>query len=345
LARKGKGRKQPKQQSQGLSVRSFVFPGERASYWGGAAAVFVVFAVLAVIGYAAVKGHDGHKLWYVPLAIVAWPVLATIVCNVLAARQHRQAGRQAKVMATNHAELYRVLARQAGLLGFAKPPDMYIVDDGQPLIYSTSSGPGAVIASRGLRERLSADEVEALLARELTHLRCRHVRLELAMVYIRSSNPAIKAVFLPVLLMMLFARAWIELIEFTADRGALLVTLKPAVVNSAIVKLAVISDPSAGVTQAELEAFLQSSADIQTDAAQLERHFKVGQFISSQGGLRERIEQLTAYSQSAEGQQAIAKMAERQGVAPGSVAPVRTARVEAIEQVEDDEPVDSSPEL
>lgn len=347
MARKGKGRKQPKAQQHDFGVADFIFPGEKVSYWGGVAGVAAIYAVLAAIGHAVFRDADGYRLWYVPVLILAWPVLAILICNLLASRdrvqQLRRVGRQAKVAANNHPELHRVLLRQAGLLGLSPAPEMYVVADDQPVIYCLPSGPGTVIASQALRERLSTEEVEALLARELTHIRCRHVRLELAMVFIRSSNVVLKVIFLPVLLMMLFARSWTDLIEFTADRGALLVTLKPAVVNSAIVKHAVVADPNAGITQEELEAFIRSSADIQTDAAQLERHFKVGQFISTQPNLRERIEQLTAFPHSPQGQQAVAKMARLQGVPPGAIALVKTGQAGGIEQVDDDELEDTIP--
>jgi Zn-dependent protease with chaperone function len=247
-------------------------------------------------------------------------------------------------MTNNFAEVHRVLTRQAGLLGFAKPPDMYIVSDPNPIIYSIPAGPGAIIISSGLREQLAEAEVEALLAHELTHIRCKHVRLELAMVFIRSTNPVVKVLLFPVLLMMLFARAWMELIDFTADRGALLVTLKPAVVNSAIVKLAVVSDPNAGITKAELEEFLSSTGEIQTDSQQLERHFKVGQLISSQPNLKERIEQLTDFPRGEQGKQAMAKMAQLQGVPVTSIPVIKPTRVEGVEQVIDDTE-DSSPGL
>ena len=164
------------------------------------------------------------------------------------------------------------------------------------------------------------------------------------MVFIRSTNPVVKVLLFPVLLVMLFARAWMELIDFTADRGALLVTLKPAVVNSAIVKLAVVSDPNAGITKAELEEFLSSTGEIQTDSQQLERHFKVGQLISSQPNLKERIEQLTDFPRGEQGKQAMAKMAELQGVPVTSIPVIKPTRVEGVEQVIDDTE-DSSPGL
>lgn len=344
MARKSKSRKPGKQQKLELSTKDFTFPGEKSSYLGGIIGVGVVFLVLAALGFFTVKNAAGQRLWYIPLEVMAWPVLAVVIGNVLAAKpraaQLKKAGRQARVMSNNHAELYRVLTRQAGLLGFKKSPDMYVVQDDHPVIYSLPTGPGCVIASTSLLQQVTSEELEALLAHELTHIRCKHVRLELAMVFMRSTNLVVKILLFPVLLMGIFARAWIELIDFTADHGSLLVTLKPAVVNRAIVKLALIADPNAGITTEELATFLDSGGDIQTDAQQLERHFKVGQFMSSQPNLRERIEQLTEFPTSEQGKAAMAKMAEIQGVTMASIPMIRAGKDDAIEHVQDETSVE-----
>jgi Zn-dependent protease with chaperone function len=278
----------------------------------------------------------------VPVVIIAYPVLAFFVGNLLAARpraqQIKKAGRQAKVMGNNYPEIHRVLVRQAGLIGLPRTPDMYLVPDDMPLIYSLPGGPGTIIASTALLQAVNTDEFHVLLAHEIAHIRSQHVRVEAAMVFIRNANIALKIALFPVLLMTLFARAWCDLIEFTADRGALLITLRPAMVNSALVKLSVAADPNAGITRDELQAFLDSAGDIQTDAAQLERHFKVGKFISTQPGLRERIEQLTEFPRSEQGAAAIAKMAEIQGVSPGDIPHYKASEVgTGVEQIQDAE--------
>lgn len=338
MARKTSGKKRTKEQKQKLEVtpKDYVFPGEKSSYLSGVVGTGVVFAFLAALGFFTIKNAAGQHLFYIPLEVMAWPVLAVIIANSLAikprAAQLKKAGRQAKVMSNNHPELFRILSRQSSLLGFKKMPDMYVVNDPLPVLYSV---PGAVILSQTMRERVTEGELEVLIAHELTHIRCKHVRLELAQVFIRSANPVLKIVFFPVLLVMVFSKAWIELIDFTADRGALLVTLKPGLVNTAIVKQAVVTDPNAGITPEELAEFLNSAADLQTDTQQLERHFKVGQFMSSQPNLRERIEQLTDFPQSDEGKAAIAKMAEIQGVPLASITLVRAASEDGIEHIQE----------
>jgi hypothetical protein len=135
--------------------------------------------------------------------------------------------------------------------------------------------------------------------------------------------------------MGLFSRAGCELVEFTADRGALLITLRPAVVNAAIVKFAVARDPNAGISREELQGYLDGAGDITTDAKQMERHFKVGQFMASQPGLRERVEQMTEFVNDAQGKAALAKMAEQQGVDLSTIVTHKKAESD-LEQVAGD---------
>jgi Zn-dependent protease with chaperone function len=342
LARKSKVRKTKEvKKPKGLRPADFIFPGEKSSYWGGVIGVAIVFLWIAIMLYLFVPNAAGQRVWYRPLGVIAYPVLAILIANVLAAKprqeQFKKGGRQGRVMHNNHAELHRALTREAGVLGMKTPPDMYLVDDPHPLMFSLPAGRGIIVASHALRNAVSPDEFEALIAHEVTHIACKHVRVDMAMTFIRHANIGLKIGLFPVLLMMLFARAWSDLIDFTADRGSLLIMLRPAVINAALVKFAVAVDPNAGISSDELQAFLDSQGDIATDSEQMERHFRIGQFMGTQPGLRERIEQLTEFPKTKQGQEAIAKAAELQGVAaPVFAGPAKHAE-DAIETIAADE--------
>lgn len=349
MARKTKVKKtkQVALQSSRVKACDFQFPGEKGSYWTGIGAVGFVFLCLAAVAYFTIKGPDGNPIWYISLYVVAWPVAAVMLGNWLAAKprveQIKKAGRQSRVMSNNLSDMYQVLVKQSGLLGLKTPPDMYLVNDDHPIMYSLPGGRGTIIASTSLQEAMAPDEFEALLAHEIAHISCKHVRMDLAQTYIQHANIGIKLLLFPVLLMGIFARAWGDLIEFTADRGALLVTLKPAVVNAAIVKFAVAADPNSTISRQELQAYLDSAGDINSDAVQMERQFKVGQFMSSQPGLRERIEQLTDFVNEKQGKEALAKMADQQGVNLASIAMHKKASSD-VEHVASDEDEQRIPE-
>lgn len=325
LARKTKVKKSKEQvaRSSGLKRSDFVFPGEKSSLMGGLIGTGFVFLCLASVFFFTLKTPAGTPMYHVVAYVLCWPIAAVLIGNWLAAKpraaQLKKAGRQARVMSNNFSDLYKVLVRQSSLLGMKNPPDMYLVNDPHPVLYSLPSGKGTLIASTSLQESVSPEEFEALIAHEITHIYCKHVRLDLAQTFIKSANLGIKIGLFPVLLLSFFARAWAEFIDFTADRGALLITLRPAVVNAAMVKFAVARDPNAGISREELQAYLDGAGDITTDATQMERHFKVGQFMGSQPGLRERIEQLTDFVNEDQGKAALAKMAEIQNVNLGSI--------------------------
>jgi Zn-dependent protease with chaperone function len=349
LARKSKQRKGTKEvkRTKGLRPADFIFPGEKGSYMGGLIGTAIVFIWLAAMGYFFVKGPDLKPKPWIPLEILAYPVLAVVIANVVAARprqaQIKKMGRQARVLSNNHPELYRVLTRQAGLLGMKNPPEMYLVDDPHPFIYSMPTGNGAIVASQALREALFPDEFEACMAHEIAHIACKHVRMDMAMTFIRNANIGVKIGLFPVSLMMIFARAWRDLIEFTADRGALLIMLRQSVVNAALVKFAVAADPNAGITREDLQSFLDGQGDIATDSAQMERHFRVGQFIGTQPGLRERIETLSQFPHTTQGEEAIAKSAELQGVPVPAFGATGKHAEDAIEHVAADDDEQSLP--
>ncbi|MGE5531521.1 MAG: M48 family metalloprotease [Bacteroidota bacterium] len=340
MARKSKVKRTKESSTQsGVKVCDFQFPGEKSSYWAGAIGVTVLFLLLALIVFSMLKGAEGPQKFYIPFYVLAYPVAAVLLCNWMAAKprqeQLKKAGRQARVMSNNYSDLYQVLVKQASALGMKTPPDMYLVNDPAAVMYSLPGARGTIIASTTLREAVTADEFAALLAHEVAHIACKHVRMDLAQTFVRNANPGLKILFLPILIMGLFSRAWCELVEFTADRGALLITLRPAVVNAAIVKFAVARDPNAGISREELQGYLDGAGDITTDAKQMERHFKVGQFMASQPGLRERVEQMTEFVNDAQGKTALAKMAELQGVDVNTIAMHRKSE-DDLEQVAGD---------
>lgn len=318
MARKSKG---PKRKAQvRITANDFRFPGESAVYWGAVAGMVILFAWIAVMLLVLHKDPAGRtQLWW--LALLIWPVGAVALGSLFSARPRRaqlkKTGRQARVMAQTQPELYAMLQQQAQLLGMKKTPELYIVEDDAAYIYSIPGKPGAVIASRPTLNAVSREEFGALLAREVGSLAARNVRVGLATTWVRTANPIIKVLMLPLFVMSMLMRGWGDLTEFTADRAAVLVTGSESLVNLALVKFFIAQDPQAEIKHEDLEAYLKGSADISADSAQLERHFRIGTFIEGQRNLRERIEQLREYRKSDQGKAAFEKLAEiRSSVTP-----------------------------
>lgn len=337
--RKAKSKTTKGQKKTNLTIGDYIFPGERGSYWTGVAGTALIFIWLAAAAWLMAPTPKKNFI-HIPIELILYPIIAFVITNILATKprqdQIKKMGLQNRVTTNNHGELLPVLDRLSSVLGLSKTPVMYVVDDKMPIIFSFSGARGTIIASQSLIDAVNPDEFAALLAHEITHIKCKHTRMDLALMFIRSSTLPVQILLSPVWIFMFLSQAWPHLIDFTADRGAFLCTLKPALVNAALVKFAVAQDPQAGISREELQAFLEGSGDIHTDTLQLQRHFKVGQYVTSHKDLKDRIEELTAYPQSAQGQTALGKLSALAGVSIETLMPTRTGRAEdEIETVDD----------
>jgi len=322
MARKSRRRRKKKEELT-LKLTDYQFPGEKNGYWTAIGITLGLFAWAAVMVFVFRASVFGEKQWsnlggvswpiWITVNILVFPWLAIVIANILATRHSaadiKKVGRQAKVMPNNHPELHRVLADHVKLAGM-KLPNMYLLQDEAPYIYTIPGGPGTIVVSTGLREGVKDDDLSALIAHEMGHINSHHVRTTLAINYITNANLIFKALLFPLLMIKMFAGGWADLANFTADRFAMLLTGDASVLNKALVKMAVLADKQADITPEELRTYLESTGDISTDAAQMERQFRIGTFISSQPNLGERIEEMREFIRSDEGKTAFEKMDE-----------------------------------
>ncbi len=321
MARKTKRRRKKKQELK-LELTDYQFPGEKNGYWTAIGITIGVFLIAATMLFVAnlngmangtgIRGLQGVKWWPI-VNIIIFPWVTIVVANIMATRHSaasiKKVGRQAKVMPNNFPQLHRILANHANVVGM-KLPNMYLLQDDAPYIYTIPGGPGTIVISSGLRDGVEEDDLSALIAHEMGHINSHHVRTTLAIGYITNANLVFKILLFPVLMIKLFAGGWTDLADFTADRFSLLVTGDASVLNKALVKMAVLADKQADITPEELRAYLESAGDISTDAAQMERQFRIGNFISSQPNLAERVEEMREFVRSDEGKAAFDKMQE-----------------------------------
>lgn len=311
MARKSRG---PKRKAQvRITAKDFRFPGESGIYWGAVAGMVILF-VWIVVMFLAFQRTPAQTVDWRWIYLFVWPIASIMLANYFAIKPRRaqlqKLGRQARVTAQTQPDVHAMLQQQAQLLGMKKAPEMYIVEDDAAYIYSIPGKPGAVIVSRPTLNAVSREEFGALLAREVGSLAAHNVRVGLAITWVKTANPIIKVLMLPLLVMSVLMRGWADLTELTADRAAVLVTGSESLVNLALVKFVIAQDPQAEIKHTDLEAYLQGSSDISADSAQLERHFRIGTFIEGQRNLRERIEQIQEYRASAQGRAAFEKLAE-----------------------------------
>jgi len=320
VARKArkKASKQKKVQTD-LTLADYKFPGEKMAYWQGVVVMLVPFVAISAGLAAVVFGNSANALsspihgqWWLPLELIAWPLLSIPILNYLAVRPRRdelkKAGPQARVLTKTHPELKAMLAEQARLLSVGEP-EMYVVEDDAAYAWAMPGKTPAILISQPVLDTLNGPEVAAVLARQMGHIKSHHVKLAQAVTYYKLANPLWKLMLFPAGIFIFSLRHWMEVIEYTADRVAVLVTGRAPVVNAALAKLAVAADQQANVTPKELEMYMNAGTDTSADGEQMQLHFKVGTFLATQKGLRERVEQVTEFPKTDQGQKAMEKMA------------------------------------
>lgn len=299
MARQIKRRKPKSTVSLKLAPAQLRMPGEVSQYW--MAVTFVSWACILI----AVAGWFSHHAWEWAY-LAAWPLGSVLLVNYLSNRprvqQLKQLGPSARVFGTNHQDLSRHLKEVADLLGMRKVPAMYLVEDEAPYIYSLAGGRGTVILTTALVNLLRYEELSVMLARELAHLKFGHIRLERALWWIRGAQPMVRLALLPLLMWSTIMGEWLDLIEYTADRAAVLVVGAAGIVTATIVKVAAATDPQSGVTVQDLEDYLRQARTSDFDSVNMERQFKLNRFVESVPNLRDRIEQIGEFYASEEGQ-------------------------------------------
>ena len=302
-----------------LTVSDYQVPGEKRIYWEGVGGLIAIFAIaiynityFGVLNENAPGGPLYHEYW-VPAVVAVFPVLTWLVANMVTLRPRNQrlkeGGLNSRVLNKNYPKLKAILAEQSRLLAIEEP-EMYVLDEGTPYMYSLPGKTGKIVTTDTMLSALNDEEIAIMMAREMGHIKAKHARMMTVITGMRRANPIFKVLLFPITGLAMFLGGWAELAEATADRMAVLIAGRPALINAALVKLAVTSDHEAEINKAELEAYLDAGNDLATDADQIERHFKMGEFLGKHPALKERIEEVRGYFQTEEGQAAMQKMTE-----------------------------------
>ena len=155
--------------------------------------------------------------------------------------------------------LHKLLVEACQILDL-EVPQLYIRQHPIPNAYTFAmrGRQPFIVVHTSLVELLTPEEIQAVLAHELGHLKCDHgVYLTLAnlMVLAVAQLPSFGALLAQSLQSQLLE--WVRCAEFTCDRAALLVTQDPRVVASLLMKLTGGSPTLA--PQLNLDAFLEQA--------------------------------------------------------------------------------------
>ncbi|NEO25952.1 MAG: M48 family metallopeptidase [Kamptonema sp. SIO4C4] len=165
--------------------------------------------------------------------------------------------------------LHQLLLEAAQVLDL-EPPQLYIQQNPTPNAYTFAmrGKKPFMVLHTSLIEMLTPEEIKAVMAHELGHLKCEHgVYLTLANLIVLASNllPTWGAVLAQSLQEQMLA--WLRCAELSCDRAALLATQDPKTIMSVLMKLAGGSPTIAPLLN--LEAFI-AQAKAYDDVSQTE---------------------------------------------------------------------------
>lgn len=155
--------------------------------------------------------------------------------------------------------LHKLLLEACQVLDL-EPPQLYVQQNPVPnaFTFAMRGKQPFMVMHTSLIEMLTPEEIQAVMAHELGHLKCEHgVYLTLANIIVLAANllPTWGAVLAQSLQAQMLE--WLRCAEFTCDRAALLAIQDPKVVMSVLMKLAGGSPTLA--PQLNLEAFIDQS--------------------------------------------------------------------------------------
>ncbi|MBI4783732.1 MAG: M48 family metallopeptidase [Oscillatoriophycideae cyanobacterium NC_groundwater_1537_Pr4_S-0.65um_50_18] len=138
-----------------------------------------------------------------------------------------------------------------------EPPQLYIKQNPSPNAYTFAmrGKQPFIVMHTSLIEMLTPEEIQAVIAHELGHLKCEHsVYLTLANLVVLAAGQILPFGGLLTQNLQTQLLQWVRCAEFTCDRAALLVAQDPRVVASVLMKLTG-GSPSLA-PQLNLDAFL-----------------------------------------------------------------------------------------
>ncbi len=155
--------------------------------------------------------------------------------------------------------LHKLLIEACEILDL-EPPQLYIQQNPTPNAYTFAmrGKQPFVVLHTSLIEMLTPEEIQAVIAHELGHLKCEHgVYLTMANVLVLAANllPTWGTILAQSLQEQMLQ--WVRCAEFSCDRAALLAIQDPKVVMSVLMKLAG-GSPSLA-PQLNLDAFIEQA--------------------------------------------------------------------------------------
>jgi len=185
-------------------------------------------------------------------------------------------------------KLYEIVKRCGWILGVERLPEVYVAGLPEPNAFTFGDDDNAVLViDYRMLELLTEDEVTALVAHELTHVKSRHLIYHtLAELMLRGVDivaPILGVGVVTASLRMLLL-AWHRDSEVTADRGALLVVQKPDVLKGLLAKLTGAADGG------KVEELFKTHPNFRSRVEKINEFYKSPEYIRAVNKIRRREE-------------------------------------------------------
>ena len=141
------------------------------------AAVVLIFTALGyVIGLAWIGSNEGGigLVGLFGIAAIVWSIVAyyagdRMVLSVSGAR---------RITHDEEPQLWNVVEEMTIAGGLGRPPAVYVIDDQAPNAFATGRDPAhsSIAVTRGLLEKLNRDELQGVVAHEMSHVRNYDIR-------------------------------------------------------------------------------------------------------------------------------------------------------------------------
>lgn len=133
---------------------------------------------------------------------------------------------------------YKMMVECADILDMNVLPELFI--DQTPIVNATTMGVEhpMIVLNSGLIDLMTEDELFAVIAHEMTHVKCNHVLYHTMALFITVASGMLGVAGLILTGLSLALFEWSRNSELSADRGALLAIQDPKVVSNVLMKIA-----------------------------------------------------------------------------------------------------------
>lgn len=167
--------------SGGVTYHDLIVRNRRNSVLLVVTFVLFVGALVGVLSGALLQAPVGKTMVVAGIAVVASGLVAAWSYYRGDSAILRMSGAR-RVAHADDPELHNVVEEMAIAAGIPRPP-VYLIEDTAMNAFATGRDPehAAVAITRGLRERLRRDELQAVIAHEISHVRYLDIRLMMLM--------------------------------------------------------------------------------------------------------------------------------------------------------------------